>query len=40
MRKFVKFPEMWRACLADSRADGCTYRLALYLLDQAASLNG
>jgi hypothetical protein len=35
MRKFIKFPEMWRACLADARADGCTYRVALYLLDRA-----
>jgi hypothetical protein len=36
MRKFIKFPEMWRVCLADAHADGCTYRLALYLLDRAS----
>jgi hypothetical protein len=26
---------MWRACLAEMKADGSTYRVALYLLDQA-----
>jgi hypothetical protein len=35
MRKFVKFPKMWRLRLAETRANGCAYRLALYLLDQA-----
>jgi hypothetical protein len=34
--KFVKFPKLWKVCLADKRADGSTYRLALYLLNQAA----
>jgi len=36
MRKFVKFPKMWRLRLAETRANGCAYRLALYLLDQAS----
>jgi hypothetical protein len=35
MRKFVKVPKMWQVRLAEIRADGCAYRLALYLLDQA-----
>ena len=35
MRKFTKFPKMWEDCLAAIRADGCTYRVALYLLGQA-----
>ena len=35
MRKFTKVPDMWYQCLADIRADGCTYRVALYLLRQA-----
>jgi hypothetical protein len=26
---------MWEDCLAAIRADGCTYRVALYLLGQA-----
>jgi len=34
-RKFTKFPKMWEVRLAETRADGCTYRVALYLLDQA-----
>jgi hypothetical protein len=33
--KFIKFPELWRVCLAEKRADGSTYRVALYLLNQA-----
>jgi hypothetical protein len=36
MRKFVKFPRMWQVCLAEMRANGCTYRVALYLLDRAS----
>ena len=36
MRKFVKFPRMWQARLAETRAEGSTYRVALYLLDQAS----
>ena len=35
-RKFVKFPRMWQACLAERRMDGSTYRVALYLLDRAS----
>jgi hypothetical protein len=34
-RKFVKFPKMWQVCLAEKKADGPTYRVALYLLDRA-----
>ncbi len=34
--KFIKFPKMWQACLAEKRADGSTYRVVLYLLDRAA----
>jgi len=34
-RKFIKFPKMWEACLAERGADGSTYRVALYLLDRA-----
>jgi DNA polymerase I len=34
--KFVKFPKTWQACLAEQRADGSTYRVALYLLDKAS----
>jgi hypothetical protein len=34
--KFVKFPKMWQVCLAEKRADGSTYRVALYLLDRAS----
>jgi hypothetical protein len=33
--KFVKFPKMWRVRLAEIRAGGCAYRVALYLLDRA-----
>jgi hypothetical protein len=33
--KYTKFPKMWQLCLADKRADGSTYRVALYLLDKA-----
>jgi hypothetical protein len=33
--KFVKFPRMWQVCLKEQRANGATYRLALYLLDRA-----
>ena len=33
--KFVKFPKMWRVCLAEMRASGSEYRVALFLLDQA-----
>jgi len=36
MRKFVKFPRMWQVRLAETRAEGSTYRVALYLLDQAS----
>jgi hypothetical protein len=32
--KFTKFPKMWREQLARIRANGCTYRVALYLLDR------
>ena len=35
-RKFVKFPKLWQTCLAERRADGSTYRVALYLLDRAS----
>ena len=31
----MKFPRMWRARLAEIRAGGCAYRVALYLLDKA-----
>ena len=34
--KFIKFPKMWQACLAEKRANGSTYRVALYLLVRAA----
>jgi hypothetical protein len=36
MRKFVKFPRMWQVRLAETRAEGSTYRVALFLLDQAS----
>jgi hypothetical protein len=36
MRKFTKFPKMWQQQLARVRASGCTYRVALYLLDRAS----
>jgi hypothetical protein len=32
---FTVVPEMWSLRLAEIRADGCTYRLALYLLQRA-----
>jgi hypothetical protein len=31
---FTKFPNTWRISLAEVRANGCAYRVALYLLDQ------
>jgi hypothetical protein len=33
--KFTKFPKLWRVRLAETRANGCAYRVALYLLDRA-----
>ena len=33
--KFTKVPQMWRTRLAETRASGNAYRLALYLLDKA-----
>ena len=33
--KYVKFPRMWEACLAKRGTLVSTYRVALYLLDQA-----
>jgi hypothetical protein len=36
MSKFTKFPKMWGQQLAEIRANGCTYRVALYLLDRAS----
>lgn len=35
MDKFVKFPAMWEACVAKRGTLVSTYRVALYLLDQA-----
>jgi hypothetical protein len=35
-RKFVKVPRMWQIRLGEIRADGSTYRVALYLLERAA----
>jgi hypothetical protein len=35
MNKFTKFPKLWRVRLAETRANGCTYRVALHLLEQA-----
>jgi hypothetical protein len=35
-RKFVKVPQMWQVRLTEMRADGSTYRVALYLLERAA----
>ena len=35
MRKFTKFPKIWQMRLAETHADGCAYRVALYLLDKA-----
>jgi hypothetical protein len=34
-RKFVKFPKMWQVVLAEKQAEGSTYRVALYLLNEA-----
>jgi hypothetical protein len=34
-RKFTMVPDMWALRLAEMRADGCTYRVALYLLQRA-----
>jgi hypothetical protein len=36
MSKFTKFPKMWSQKLAGIRANGCTYRVALYLLNRAS----
>jgi hypothetical protein len=33
--KFTKFPKLWRVRLAETHANGCAYRVALYLLDRA-----
>jgi acyl dehydratase len=38
-QKFVKFPNMWRVCLAEAQADGSAYRVAFYLLDKAGFVN-
>src|SRR5262249_23355931 len=35
MRKFTKVPQIWQECLAETRADGGAYRVALYLLNKA-----
>ena len=35
MRRFTKVPDMWYVRLAEIRAQGCTYRVALYLLREA-----
>ena len=37
--KFTKFPKMWREQLMRVRATGCTYRVALYLLERASFTN-
>jgi hypothetical protein len=34
-RKFVKFPKMWQAVLAEKQCEGATYRVALHLLERA-----
>jgi hypothetical protein len=36
LRKFVRVPKMWQVRLAETRAEGSTYRVALFLLDQAS----
>jgi hypothetical protein len=36
MSKFTKFPKMWSQQLAGIHANGCTYCVALYLLDRAS----
>jgi hypothetical protein len=33
--KFIKFPQEWDYQLARVQADGCTYRVALFLLQEA-----
>ena len=33
--KFTKFPKLWLVRLAETRANACAYRVALYLLDRA-----
>jgi hypothetical protein len=35
MNKFTKFPKLWRMRLAEAHANGCTYRVALHLLERA-----
>jgi hypothetical protein len=35
-RRYIKVPVMWQEVLAGIRADGTTYRVALYLLGKAA----
>ena len=35
MRRFTQVPDMWFVRLAEIRAAGCTYRVALYLLREA-----
>jgi hypothetical protein len=35
MKKFTKVPKLWRTRMAETRASGCAYRVALYLLDRA-----
>ena len=35
MKKFTKVPKLWRVRMAETRASGCAYRVALYLLDRA-----
>jgi len=35
MSKFTKFPKLWRERMAETRANGCAYRVALYLLEKA-----
>lgn len=39
LRKFVMFPELWREQLADIRAHGSTYRVAIFLLGEAWRTN-
>jgi hypothetical protein len=36
MSKFTKFPKMWAQQLAVIHANGCAYRVALYLLGRAS----
>jgi hypothetical protein len=35
INRFTKFPKIWQIQLAKIRADGCAYRVALYLIEQA-----